>query len=315
MAELSSDLGVSSGSRQEREQPAWSPKGGPIIEQIPSEYDPAIKAYYDRASEESRLELWSPLEEARSRELILRHAPPAPAVVLDVGGAAGAYAFWLAERGYEVSLLDATTRLVDVARARNENAGRRLVECKVADARALPEPDGSADMVLLLGPLYHLTRSEDRHAALTEAARVLRAGGVLLAAAISRWGSVLDGLARELLRDRDFARIVEQDLADGNHRNPTAHLDYFTTAYFHRPEDLRKEVVDAGLDVDGLYGIEGPGWMLPDLADRWNDPERRDIVMQVARMLESEASMLGSSAHLMVVARKANTRHLAKHNA
>jgi ubiquinone/menaquinone biosynthesis C-methylase UbiE len=280
-----------------------------MVEQHPPGLDPAIKAYYDRAPEESRLELLSRLEEERSRELILRHAPPAPAVVLDVGGAAGAYAFWLAERGYEVSLLDATPRLVDVARTKNDKAIRRLVACKVADARALPEPDDSADMVLLFGPLYHLTRSEDRHAALTEAARVLRVGGVLLAAAISRWGSALDGLARELLRDPNFVPIVERDLVDGNHQNPTDKLDYFTTAYFHRPEDLRKEVVDAGLDVESLYGIEGPGWMLPDLADRWNDPERRDIVIQVARMLESEPSMLGSSAHLMVVGRKSKTRH------
>jgi hypothetical protein len=125
-----------------------------------------------------------------------------------------------------------------------------------------------------------------------------------MAAAISRWGSVLDGLARELLRDRDFVPIVERDLADGNHRNATGKLDYFTTAYFHRPEDLRREVIDAGLDVEGLYGIEGPGWILPDLPDRWKDRERRDLVIQVARMIESEPAMLGCSAHLMVVGRK-----------
>ena len=275
-----------------------------MIEQTPPQFDPAIQAYYDRAPEESRLELWSRLEEARTRELILRHAPPAPAVVLDVGGAAGAYAFWLAERGYEVSLFDATPRLVDVARTRNERATRPLAECKVADARALPQANDSTDIVLLLGPLYHLLQPEDRRAALTEAARVLRAGGVLFAAAISRWGSVLDGLARELLRDPSFAPIVERDLRDGNHRNPTNELEYFTTAYFHRPEDLRREVSEAGLEVEALYGIEGPAWILPDLPDRLNDPERREIVMQVARWLESEPSMLGCSAHLLVVARK-----------
>lgn len=279
-----------------------------MVEQTPPEFDPAIKAYYDQSPEESRLAQWSPLEEARSRELILRHAPPAPAVVLDVGGAAGAYAFWLAELGYEVSLFDATLRLVDVARARNEKANRRLMECNVADARALPQASDSADMVLLLGPLYHLVRPEDRHVALTEVARVLRPGGVLMAAAVSRWGSVLDGLARELLRDPNFVPIVERDLADGNHRNVTGKLDYFTTAFFHRPEDLRREVSDAGLDVEGLYGIEGPGWILPDLPDRWNDPERRDVVIQVARMLESEPAMLGCSAHLMIVARKSQGR-------
>ena len=151
------------------------------------------------------------LEELRSRELILRHAPEAPAIVFDVGGAAGAHAFWLAERGYDVRLFNAVPRLVNVARRRNEHAERRLTSCRVADARALPEANESAAMVLLLGPLYHLVHARDRHAALTEAARVLRPGGVLIAAGISRLASALDGLARELLGDREFGRIVERD--------------------------------------------------------------------------------------------------------
>jgi ubiquinone/menaquinone biosynthesis C-methylase UbiE len=243
----------------------------------------------------------SQLERLRSRELILRHAPEPPAVVLDVGGAAGAYAFWLAELGYEVRLIDAVPRLIEIARDRNERAIRRLASCRVADARALPEADGSAAMVLLLGPLYQLVQAEERHAALAESARVLCPGGVLVAAGISRWASALDGLARELLQDQVFARIVERDLSDGHHENPTDRLDYFTTAYFHRPEDLRREVAGAGFTVDGLYGVEGPGWILPDFVERWNDPARREILLQVARALESEPAILGCSAHLLVV--------------
>jgi SAM-dependent methyltransferase len=276
-----------------------------MLEQSPPGFDPTIKAYYDRAPEESRLELGMfRLEELRSRELILRHIPELPAVVLDVGGAAGAYAFWLAERGYNVRLFDAVPRLVDVARQRNEHAVHRLASCRVADARALPEANDSATMVLLLGPLYHLVHARDRHAALSEAARVLRPGGVLVAAGIARWASALDGLARELLRDHEFGRIVERDLLDGHHQNPTGRLDYFTTAYFHRPEELRSEVVGAGFEIEGLYGVEGPGWILPDLVERWNDPERREIIIQVARALEAEPSVLGFSAHLLVVGRK-----------
>jgi len=270
--------------------------------------DPAIRAYYDRAPEESRLQHGAfQLEEIRTRELILRHAPESPAVVLDVGGAAGAYAFWLAEHGYEVRLLDATPRLVELARKRNETAVRKLAMCGVSDARALPAPDASATMVLLLGPLYHLVEERDRHTALSEAMRVLRPGGVLLAAGISRWGSALDGLARELLRDREFASIVDRDLVDGRHENPTGELDYFTTAYFHRPEDLRREVSAVGFEIEGFYGIEGPGWILPDLVERWNDPERREIILKVARMLESEPSVVGCSAHLLVAGRKPGT--------
>jgi SAM-dependent methyltransferase len=276
-----------------------------MAERSPTHLDPAINAYYDHAPEESRLEHGAfQLESIRTRELILRHAPELPAVVLDVGGAAGAYAFWLAERGYEVRLFDAVPRLVEVARQRNQHAARKLATCDVADARALPEANESAAMVLLLGPLYHLVEERDRQAALSEAMRVLSPGGGLIAAGISRWGSVLDGLARELLRDREFARIVERDLVDGHHQNPTDRVDYITTAYFHRPEDLRREVSDAGFDVEGFYGVEGPGWILPDLVERWKDPERREIILHVARVLESEPSVIGCSAHLIVVGRK-----------
>ena len=268
-------------------------------------FDPAIKSYYDNAPEESRLELAIfRLEAERSRELILRHLPESPAVVLDVGGAAGAYAFWLAERGYDVRLFDAVPRLVGVARQRNESAEHRLTSCAVADARALPEPNESADVVLMLGPLYHLVRATDRHVALTEAARVLRPGGLLIAAGISRWASALDGLSQELFLDPDFGRIVDQDLQDGQHRNPTKRLHFFTTAYFHRPDELRGEVSSAGFDVEGLYGIEGPGWILPDVAERWKDPARREILLRVARAVESEPAVVGWSAHLMVVGRK-----------
>jgi hypothetical protein len=126
----------------------------------------------------------------------------------------------------------------------------------------------------------------------------------LFAAAISRWASALDGLARDLFEDNQFAAIVEADVRDGQHRNPTAQLHYFTTAYFHRPEDLRAEVQETGLLVEGVFGIEGPGWMLPDISSRLQDPRRRNDLMRVAAMFEAEPSVMGVSAHLLVVGRK-----------
>jgi SAM-dependent methyltransferase len=268
------------------------------------ELDPKIADYYHRAPEAERLSQGaSHLEELRTRELIDRHARRPPATVLDVGGAAGAYALWLAQAGYMVHLIDPVATQVAEAERRSTACPRPLASCRVGDARSLDFMDRIADIVLLLGPLYHLTEAADRARALGEARRVLKPGGQLFAAAISRWASALDGLSRDLLQDPRFAAIVERDLREGQHRNPTERLDYFTTAYFHHPDELRAEISDAGLILDGLYGLEGPGWILPDVAARMADPRRCAELLQVARAVESESSMLGASAHLLAVAR------------
>lgn len=268
------------------------------------ELDPKIADYYHRAPESERLAQGpAQLEELRTRELIERHARRPPATVLDVGGAAGAYALWLAQAGYTVHLIDPVATQVEEAKRRSAASARPLASCRVGDARSLDFTNRAADIILLLGPLYHLTEAADRARVLGEARRVLKPGGQLFAAAISRWASALDGLSRDLLQDPQFAAIVERDLREGQHRNPTERLDYFTTAYFHHPEELRAEVSEAGLILDGLYGLEGPGWILPDVAARLADPRRRAELLQVARALESEPSMLGVSAHLLAVAR------------
>jgi SAM-dependent methyltransferase len=268
-------------------------------------FDPAILAYYNRKPEEIRLERGlSQLEAARTRSLIERHAPLPPAVVLDVGGAAGAYAAWLADAGYEVHLIEPVPRLVTEARRRNVARARPIASCAVGDARLLAWPTASADVVLLLGPLYHLPEQVDRARALAEAARVLRPGGVLFAAAISRWSSLLDGVAFDLLAEHDYREAVEHAVRNGQHHNSAQRDGLFTTAYFHRPEELRAEVAGAGLEDVGLFGIEGPAGMLADFEARWADPRRRADMLRAAELVESEPSLLGLSGHVLAVACK-----------
>lgn len=267
--------------------------------------DPTILKYYEEAPEEIRLERGPGLlEAARTRELLGRFAPRPPAVVIDVGGAGGSYALWLAAFGFTVHLLDPVKRLVKEAARRSAVSRAQLASCQLGDARRLPFPDGFANMVLLLGPLYHLSTKEDRLCALQEAHRVLAPGGVLFASAISRWASLLDGLAGDLFLDPDFAQALEGDLRDGRHVNATGRPELFTTAYLHRPDELQTEIEEAAFESIGLFGLEGPGWLLADLHERLADERKREDLLRVARIVESEPAMMAASAHLLAVARR-----------
>ena len=259
------------------------------------ELDPAIRTYYESGVELDRVTKgYSRIEFARTKELLERHLPAPPARVLDVGGGPGAYAEWLAELGYDVRLVDPVA--VHVAHASRRSSGR--FDARLGDARRLDEADASYDAVLLLGPLYHLVDRADRVRALGEARRVVRPGGIVAAAAISRFASLLDGLLSGHLRDEEGWRVVQRDLAEGTHFSPPDRPALFTTAYFHRVEELRDEVEEAGLAVEAVYGVEGPGWLLEEKLD---DELVRDDVIRVARALERESTALGASAHLLAI--------------
>lgn len=271
------------------------------------EIDAEILAHYEEEIEKERLLGGGAgrLEYLRTRELLARHLPPAAATILDVGGAAGAYALPLAEEGYSVYLVDPVPLHVEQATAASVAQPRApLAGVELGDARSLSQEDESVDAVLLLGPLYHLTLRNDRIQALHEAWRVVRPGGVVVAAAISRFASTIDGLIRGFLLDPEFEAIVERDVREGQHRNPTERPEWFSTAYFHLPEELRGEVKEAGFVVEGLFGIEGPAWAVPDL-DTWlEDSRQRAKLLAAIGRVESEPSLVGASAHLLVVGRR-----------
>lgn len=172
------------------------------------------------------------------------------------------------------------------------------------DARELPWEDDSGDTVLLLGPLYHLTERDERLQALREAYRVLRPRGLAVVAAISRFASTYDGLVSGFLDDGYFEKIVERDVREGQHRNPSRRPGWFTTAYFHLPDEFAAEISEAGFEDAEVLAVEGPGWLVPDLQERLDDPERLDRLLRVIQRVEREPSLLGASAHLLAVGRR-----------
>jgi ubiquinone/menaquinone biosynthesis C-methylase UbiE len=264
--------------------------------------DPAIAEYYENQAEEHRLFVGGRprLEYLRTLELLERLLPPPPARVLDVGGGTGVYACPLAQQGYKVDLIEPVAHHVD--RAREIAAARGLADVltsALGDARSLDLPDARYDAVLMLGPLYHLIDDTDRALAWSEARRVVRPGGVVIGVGISRFASLLDGLKQHWLADPVFAEIVEEDLRSGQHRNPEAgqRPGWFTTAYFHRPEELVAEANEAGLGDIRMFAVEGPAWMVEDIDDI-------EAQLESARAIETEPTLMSATSHILVVGQR-----------
>lgn len=163
----------------------------------------ATIAYYAVGKERERLdEPRGIIEFERTKDILGRYLPPAPATIADIGGGPGRYALWLAERGYCVYHRDLVglhvQQLLDAA-AEHPSLD---IETAVGDARQLDLPDASVDAVLLFGPLYHLPLRGDRVQVLAEARRIVRPGGLVFAAAISRWAARLDAIIGKKLYER-----------------------------------------------------------------------------------------------------------------
>jgi SAM-dependent methyltransferase len=265
---------------------------------VTDERDEVLR-HYEAVEEEDRLRVGKgQIEFLRTQEVLRLHLPSRPARVLDVGGGTGVHAQWLAEDGYEVALIDLSPRHIEIARS---TLGPLGVQAEQGDARSLPFDSDSFDAVLLMGPLYHLQESDDRLKVWQEARRLVRSGGVVVGAAISRFASLFDGLSKGYLFDPEFRDIVYRDLATGRHSNPDGQPGWFTTAYFHHPTELRTEANRAGLFAGELVGLEGlPGW-LPFAQDRWETPADREIILDVARLVEDEQSLSGLSGHLLLI--------------
>ncbi|MFC9916279.1 class I SAM-dependent methyltransferase [Streptomyces sp. NPDC127197] len=259
-----------------------------------------VRFYSETIDEADRLTTTADgrLEMVRTQELLRRYLPPPPALVLDVGGGPGAHARWLVQDGYTVHVVDPIPRHI-------EQAKQTGATVELGDARQLTAEDASYDVVLMLGPLYHLIDRADRDQALGEGFRVLKPGGLLAAAGINRYASLFEHTA--------FAHLYKQPMQDsiGNILATQVHdgKKAFTAAYFHSGEQLRDEVAAAGFDGAEVFGIEGPAWSMLAAAERntsesFRDTDLFESALTAARMAEPYPELLAASSHLMAVGQR-----------
>ncbi len=203
--------------------------------------DRALQAYYAREEERDRLSFGvGRVEYSRTVEIVGRTLPPPGAVVADIGGGPGRYTDWLIGAGYQVIHRDVVADHVDQVIRRH---GER-VDAALGDARALDLADDSVDVVLLLGPLYHLEHQQDRLKSLAEARRVVRSGGVVHAAAITRWAARLHGMLVDHVHLQYPAMTQRADEQERTGVMRPLH-DRGFSGYAHTPDELRDEVAHA----------------------------------------------------------------------
>ena len=262
-----------------------------------------VERFYDEFADREweRLER-HPMELALTLRALHDHLPPPPATILDVGGGPGRYAIALAECGYAVTLVDLARGCLELARVKAAETGVELagyVQGTVLDlARFSAE---TYDAVLMLGPLYHLFTLEDRRQAVREAARVLRPGGIVVAAVITRY-ALIRWAARhrpEWLVEHRAAveRLLETGRAAGNRKVS------FTDAYFAHPAELPALLEQAGLHVLDTLAAEGVVSLIDDkLNELAGEPWQAWVDLNYR--LSRDPAIHGAAEHLLCIGRK-----------
>ena len=241
------------------------------------------------------------LEFERTQEYVTQRVP-AGSRIIDIGGAAGRHSAALAERGDTVLLIDPVPRHVQAA------LGHGTFAATLGDARAIPADADSFDAALMLGPLYHLVDRRARLRAWAEAIRVVRPGGWVFAAGISRlsalaWVTVIgpsiqraDGVAAP---DPGYAKRWRLLIEEGaGALSPNG----FPGGHFHLADDLEQEASDAGLLDVTVVGIEGPGAQAIAVS-RSHAPSLVAAARTLAEAFESQPGLRDLSPHLLAMGR------------
>lgn len=252
--------------------------------------------YQNKYNEDGRMNR-QPLEFLRCKEIISRYLNNNMEIA-DIGGATGVFSYWLAQQGHSVHLLDYTPLHIEQAKENSKKHKIELSSYTCGDARQVPFKNNQFDLVLEMGPLYHLQDEEDRMLCLSEAMRILKDNGIIICEAISRYANLLEGFQYFLIDDEQFVKIIDENLTSGKHI--PGETTYFTTAFFHTPELIIEELKRAGFTDISLIPVEGFAQIL-DVNDLFNNQQRKELLLKYIKETENISSLLGVSGHFIAV--------------
>jgi len=220
--------------------------------------------------------------------------------ILDCAAGTGIYAFHLAEQGHEVTATDITPRHIEIIRAGLKEKAYQM-DTAVLDATDMSIfQDASFDVVLNMGPFYHLISEEQRRKCLSECMRVLKPGGLLFTAYISRY-YVFQYVA---MSDKQYldAKLAEQLIRTGVLRHDDEKC-FWTDSYYATKQEMEQLYSEYGAEVIDHFAQDGTTPMLASKVDVWNEEEFK-IWCEYHYSVCREESILGASNHVMIMGKK-----------
>lgn len=225
---------------------------------------------------------------------------PPKGKILDCAAGTGVYSFYFAEKGYSVTATDITPRHIQYINNKLKT-NPCDISTAVLDATDLSRYQNETfDAVLCMGPFYHLTEKKQREKCLSECLRVLKKGGLLATAYISRF-FVFPYVATSDLKylNSDLSKAL---LNTGvlKHDDPNC---FWTDTYYATPEEMIQLYTNYHLQLIDHFAQDGISPMLKEKVDSLNESQFKiwcDYHYSICR----EKSIVGASNHVMIIGRK-----------
>lgn len=264
-----------------------------------------VIAYYSRFDEWGRLDR-EPLEFLINWHYMKKYLPKS-GDVLDNGAGPGKYAMELAKEGYHVTLADITPRFVEMAKEKADELGltHKFNGFHVLNATTLKGiASDRYDASLMLGPLYHLQKEDEREAAVNELWRVTKKNGIVFVAFQSRMRMLLTSLLYpQAWKPHDNMASIHSFMDGGifNHHDKGR----FTGAYYYNVEEIKPFMEKSGFETVDLIGSSSIGALVNNEQKQyWKERgEHRELIDLLVKTAE-DPSVLGVSSHLLYIGRK-----------
>ena len=265
-----------------------------------------IKGYYSVFDEQNRLvrDNSGKLEFEMTMQILKKYLPE-KGTVLDLGGGAGVYAFELAQKGYQVWLADLSERLIEQASERRSvEQTENLIATDVVNAIDLSNyQDNMFDIVLALGPFYHLTEEIERQKCASEIKRVLKDGGIVIAGFIPYLsGSIA-------IVDRYFFRPEHVDASNlayvfetGKFHN-LAHTG-FQEGYYATATEMKKLFESNHFETNCIRSVRGFGYEKEDMIYQVKDEAVFAEIMKAIDKTAEEPAIVEMCGHAVYIGRK-----------